>query len=51
MQVATPEAFVVDVAVTTLPFDFVILKVTLAPAVGDVLADTLAVIETVWLRV
>ena len=48
---ATPSDPVVAVCVIAAPLDLVILKETLEPGTGEPLADTMAIIVTVCLRV
>jgi hypothetical protein len=50
LYVATPVPEVVALAVTTIPFDFVIVNVTLAPLAGEPPALTVALMVTDWLR-
>ena len=47
LTVALPSLAVVEFIVATAPFGFVTLKVTLAPAIGDVPAKTVARMLTV----
>ena len=51
LKTATPLAPVVAVLETVVPFDFVIVNVTVAPDTGDPAALTVALTVAVWFRV